>query len=292
MKKTKYLMAVLAASALGAASAHAATTQPQQSIKAPPPQPGFAVQQPQIQASSLQSPSSAPPACGWYMRGDIGIGMPTRFNNKTFDDSTKVPVSTNLGTNLYDFYQHQRAGNAFAFDLGAGYRWDAFRTDVILGYFGGAKYSPNGIFTGPKGSAISAVLPSYSVKQNMRSFYGLWKGYFEAGDVSGFAPFISAGIGFSSNRAGTMVATSVGDATPQIMTFGSKSTSNFAFSLGGGISYKMGAATALELAYNYVSLGKVKNVDGTTTLATGAVIPAYKANLNLNQIMFGIRYNF
>lgn len=92
--------------------------------------------------------------------------------------------------------------------------------------------------------------------------------YWDVVTVSGFTPYLSAGAGFAIDTL---------DAPAALRPAGN--AWEFAWSVGGGLSYALSSSTSFDLGYRYVSLGSPSYAGG---LAMGDV--------GAHQVRLGVRY--
>jgi|GEM_PF-4458297 len=232
----------------------------------------------------------------WYVRGEVGLGMPFTFRNSVLDSVSKV---NQMGS--YDFYQHSKSGTAPIFGLGIGYQVSKyFRIDLLGNYFSNSSYNTANSSLNSSGRLGLKVGDGmytagddnlFHVKQSISSAYLMINSYLIAPISSKFELFSLGGIGESINYSGTMLATqNIAGGTS--IAYGRNSLKNFAYTLGCGMSYRVTDALAVEFTYKYVNLGRLKTKDGVMSGAEDMTIPAYSTKLQLNAISFGLRYHF
>jgi opacity protein-like surface antigen len=202
----------------------------------------------------VAAPPPAEDFSGWYLRGDVGVGLNKMTNPSGIPHDTSW-VST--GTSFNDI------GSSHMIGAGVGYAWNNwFRTDLTLEYRGGAGISGRG--TGVAGVACGCP---YDFAQNyhtsVSSMVGLLNGYFDLGTWSGITPFVGAGIGYANNRMGTTTSNgqvqncgaSCNPYQPIMGTTGAGAKSGLAWALMAGLAYDVNRNTKLEMGYRYMNLG-------------------------------------
>lgn len=207
------------------------------------------------------APAPAEDFSGWYLRGDIGVGLNSMTNPKGVPhDSSWVSTGTS----------HNYITSSHIIGAGVGYAWNNwFRTDLTLEYRGGAGISGRGTGVPTCGGCIDFA---QNYASSVSSTVGLLNGYFDLGTWSGITPFVGAGIGFTNNRMGT--TTSNGQVnipgslpSPIMGTTSSGTKSGLAWALMAGLAYDVNRNTKLEMGYRYMNLGTAQtgtaHTDGT-----------------------------
>lgn len=234
-------------------------------------------------------PQFAPPAPyvpvefggGWYLRGDVGIGISDlRTQNSTFNSF--VPDAR--------FESHSLDDSGFI-DAGVGYRFnDFFRADITGEYRASAHYSAiesfnQGFFSKPK----TGVRGFDTYSGSFRAVDGLVNGYVDAGTWYGVTPFIGAGVGIANIGVNNVIDVSPGGG----FGFASDhSQTNFAFALMAGLDFAVTQNLKIELGYRYLNLGNVSS--GAIACQNTTVCPFEVQHFRLasNDIRLGFRYMF
>jgi opacity protein-like surface antigen len=246
-------------------------------------------------------PISSAESSGWYIRGDVGVGI----NNDSTLSST-AGVSPGYTDTMYG----SNVSESGLFDVGVGYQFNNwFRVDVTGELRGGST------FQGLEVCNNCGVTPpgqnQYSdfYRGNLSSAIGLVNGYANLGSWYGLTPFVGAGVGFAVNR--TSGATDTGSAylNPTgnswqnygVGGYFSNSTKvNLAWALMAGVDMDVTRNLKLELGYRFLDYGKF-TTGGANCLqagaATGFATPAcgYKVaskELYSNDVRIGLRYYF
>lgn len=248
------------------------------------------------------APYAAPAAIefsGWYLRGDIGIGLNERPKFKTTPDPLLGTLS-GLPVTSYDFHNSEISASG-TIGAGVGYQFNNwFRFDVTGEYRGvGGRLSAvdqlnaAGTFNGTSGGIVP--VGNYPATASLRNFYSghvsslvfLANGYVDLGTWNGITPYIGAGAGFAHNMvrglndtgflytnvdytAGGGGVVTQGSPTGGFFSAGNKT--NFAWALMAGLGYNVSPNLKLELGYRYLNLGSFKsgrancfNADGSFT---------------------------
>lgn len=113
--------------------------------------------------------------------------------------------------------------------------------------------------------------------------------YFDFHNTSAVTPYVSVGLGYSFLTAkgkATYTGTFLGVPGTETLTYGKKTSNNFAWNLGVGAAWKVTDSVALELGYRYANLGKAKtgyDEDGAWWKTN---------NVTTHQFLFGGRFSF
>jgi opacity protein-like surface antigen len=231
------------------------------------------------QPPPVYQPVVAEPCCagGWYLRGDVGVGIINR-TNFIFEQN---PL------NVSDFkIQHNSIDDTTILGAGIGYEFNNwFRADITAEYRTKAQINAYGLFTNPMGSA--AVFGD-QYTGSIRSTVLLANGYIDLGTWNCLTPFIGAGVGVAFNTFNDLVDTGIaesGSGSGQNPT-----KANVAWALHAGISYAVTQNFTMELAYRYLNYGSVTD---SINCIGGCHPDSYKVdNLTSNDIMLGFRWRF
>ncbi|MCC3243725.1 outer membrane beta-barrel protein [Methylocystis sp. WRRC1] len=263
-----FALILAAAAVVGAsASAHAADLlPPPPPIEAPPPPVDFG---------------------GWYLRGDVGVGVNQLTNlRSTFDPTVVVPMPL--------FNQYSIGDAAFA-GAGVGYQFNSwFRADVTGEYRTAANYratqSYTDIWSAPGFSPCgigARCHDTYNGQHSAAVF--LANGYFDLGTWYGITPYVGGGIGFAVNWL-----QNVNDFSAQPAGgFGYASDTNrtnFAWAVMAGLAYNVTPNLKLEVGYRYLDMGTINT---NPIYCQGvAVCPRERQSFDLasHDIRLGFRY--
>lgn len=208
-------------------------------------------------------------ADGWYLRGDVGIGL----NQK--QSLEYLPAPANVGNGFV--FQHNSTADTFFIGGGVGYefnnwlRFDGtaeYRAKTRLYAFG--NYPPNGldIYEG-----------------NLKSWVFLANAYVDLGTWNCFTPFVGAGIGTAH-----VTLADFSDVNPNGgFGFGRNPSSwNMAWALHAGVAYNVSKNFKVELAYRYLSYGSITD---TVDCNGGCNADSFKfGNLSSHDIKLGLRW--
>jgi opacity protein-like surface antigen len=252
-------------------------------------------------APALEPP---PPAAveftGWYLRGDIGVGVnantPNLFNSPNPAAGTPDSYYSSIPTQSFNNPTISAATN---FDLGVGYQVNNWlRFDVTGEYRGGSEFQSLYVLNdaGNTGTGPTQLADFY--RGAISSWVGLVNGYVDMGTWWGVTPYVGAGVGIARNTLSGM--TDQGDVTfvktgtsPSGGYFSDGSKFNFAWALMAGLGFNVTQNLKLELGYRFLDLGKYTS-GGSNCLGTcGGGVPNYvvsKNDLAYNDFRIGLRW--
>ncbi|RVU17390.1 outer membrane protein [Methylobacterium oryzihabitans] len=226
-------------------------------------------------------PPAADFAGGWYLRGDVGVGV--------LDLRRTVAVDVSHPPLPYKYAVHQdRVGDQVFAGVGVGYqvnpwlRFDAtgeYRTKTEWNFLAEDKTGGNtGGYNLTKGQFASVV--------------GLVNGYVEFPTKFGLIPFIGAGVGFAHHMFGSVIDTGYGAYAGGIGGGPAKDKTNFAWAAHAGLGYAVTPNLRLELAYRYLNMGDAET--GMVSCLPGCPTKTvYKVReLDAHDIKLGMRWLF
>jgi opacity protein-like surface antigen len=114
--------------------------------------------------------------------------------------------------------------------------------------------------------------------------------WFDIPTGTAFRPYLGGGIGWAFID---FSASSLEDGIPSsLVSTGTKSSTNFAWSLGGGLGYAITRNWTADLGYRYIDAGNVKKEplkfpDGSASLYYSKI-----GRIEAHDVMLGIRYTF
>ena len=230
------------------------------------------------EAPVLSGPPMAGPVefgSGRYLRGDLGYKL-YRAPDAHFDYFTGFPPPSNVMTN-------PSLSNTVVAGLGFGYKFNPwFRADLTLDHEWPGHFHGN----------LPCVLctPTFSDEYaDISAWSGLVNVYFDLplggeGALSGFTPYVGAGVGLSY-----LTASNVHYLNPPATTgvWPGASTWNFSWALMAGVSYNLTQKWVVDANYRYVHLGNA--VSGPTDPAFGNQ-PIHYDNISASEFRVGLRY--
>jgi opacity protein-like surface antigen len=222
-----------------------------------------------------------PVESGWYLRLDATVSQSGGPKDATPADPADPGLPPLVGLRL---------GDAAGYGGGVGYRINEWlRVDATIDQRTPARFRTY--------SSRSNFVTGYNIEAgDLDTLTGLVNVYADLGTWWGLTPYLGAGIGFADNAfrrnyTQTTCILEACDGSPGTGARTAVSRPNhtlptFAWSLTGGVSYRLMAGLSLDAAYRYVDLGEAKSgVDlygGSTRLK----------DLTANEVRIGLRYQF
>lgn len=194
---------------------------------------------------------------GWYLRGDIGY----RFN--------KTDGVSNAATAAAVQVRDDDLDRSWLIGVGAGYKWQWFRTDLTLDYATKANYSGT---TTRMVDDFTAKVDSFSVLANIYGDLGTWWG---------LTPYIGAGVG-TARLSTTEFEQNFLAAVPAVES----SKWNFAWAYMAGVSYKVSSNFHVDLGYRHIDMGDITT--GRDTYGNQLTLKSVAAD----EVRLGVRYFF
>jgi opacity protein-like surface antigen len=243
---------------------------------------------------------------GWYIRGDIGYNLATKYNN---DEYTFAPVTHK--NNFRD---------AVSASVGVGYRInDLFRLDGTVDHLFKSDFSSTKLVapTGPclgTGEYIDLATSTtyfapYSIsnclqqdKSSYDAFMMMGNAYVDLGTFVGVTPYLGAGLGvarisWAQETASITCVPQNGSVHLEACKASGTATQpgisngkdwRVAMSITGGFSYQINQNLSLDTSYKFTSVGLgTKGIPNTTTAGSDMS----KAGFGLHQIKMGLRYD-
>lgn len=210
-----------------------------------------------------------PDFSGWYIRGDVGIGLGRSVGMRSVPDPMTqggpgfVPTSYRISDAMFTA--------APIIGFGIGYKVNQwFRTDMTFDYRN-ASFSANDQLVWNNG----AVGPGYSAT-DLRNFYRgnlstmtvLFNGYLDLGTWYGITPYVGAGIGIAYQRmygvtdngfSNVFAGVGAGSSFATSGTYKVSTATGLAWALMAGFSYDVNTRLKLDFGYRYLHTGKVKS---------------------------------
>ena len=216
------------------------------------------------------SPVEAPFG-GWYLRGDVGIGV----NSTAPELQTANPIAAGVaGGFISGAATTQTFSNATLLpfgmiDFGAGYQFDNwFRVDATLEYRAGARLRSQYALTDPASPTFGgSAQDAGPFRADVASIVGLVNGYASPGTWYGLTPFLGVGAGFAGNKLSGSTNQDYPSLGPAGYANGSRTS--FAWALMAGVDYDISANLRLELGYRYLNYGLI-TTGGSNCLAGGS----------------------
>ena len=249
---------LLFAAALASGAASAADYSPP-----PPQQPIYYQPPPQVIETVAE---------GWYLRGDIGVGIQNTYSL----DYLRNPA------NSIDFtFVHKSAADTFFIGGGVGYEFNNwFRADLTAEYRAKSRVYAFGQYEYGGGTFLDTY------EGYISSWVFLANGYIDLGTWNCFTPFVGAGIGGAYNTLHDF-----SDINPSLAGYGlgrNPSEWHMAYALHAGVAYNVNKNFKVELAYRYLNYGSITD---TVDCANTCNPDSYKfGNLSSHDIKIGMRF--
>lgn len=241
---------------------------------------------PQLEPPPLRGPVEE---TGFYLRGDIGVGINEISNaNQTFSPGVVVPSPRIDQASL---------GDSTIVGIGVGYQFNNwFRGDVTGEYRSFAQFaSVSSYDSTPFGGTCGNNLAvsgrcSDLYAGNIRSAVFLVNGYLDFGTWYGLSPYVGGGVGFANIQVGGLTDHSIGNTGGGYS--GATSTNNFAWALMAGLGYHVSPNLILDMRYRYLNQGTVASgqIVCQPVGANPCPMEVQRFNLASNDLLLGMRW--
>lgn len=198
---------------------------------------------------------------GWYLRGDVGYSRQGRPTASWYDPSASSFGITGV-----------KSGDAVTAGFGVGYKFnDWLRSDVTLDYI-----SPSGV------SGTVSAFPWVTDTLKIDSTVLMWNGYLDAGNFSGFTPYLGAGIGVARTTTGKTERNVSG------FTYSLAAGQKYSLSAAGmaGVTIDIGHGIQADIGYRYLWINSAQTGE---SIGCNCGHDSFK-NLDSHQIRVGLRY--
>jgi opacity protein-like surface antigen len=221
---------------------------------------------------------------GWYLRGDIGVGV---MRNVKWADQDNAAVGGS-------FIQQANA-DATMIGAGVGYQWNSWlRVDATAEIRGATEFKAtdnlfNAFVFNPNGTTGSQQFNFFETKVSSLVF--LANAYVDLGTWWCITPFVGAGVGFAGNTvAGLTDLGAFSSGAVGGFGFADEATKwNFAWAVHAGLAYNVSNNLKLELSYRYLNLGDATS--GTLHCGNGCTsAPVEIKNIQSNDFRIGMRW--
>ncbi|MDR3494235.1 MAG: outer membrane beta-barrel protein [Ancalomicrobiaceae bacterium] len=214
-----------------------------------------------VEAADLMAPHPVVPyqsteaepavASGWYLRGDIGIGVNAvnRFTEQDID---------NPAANQTTGWLKKSIGDSAVFDVGLGYQFnDYLRGDITAQYRAATGFHSTDITT----NTLTNENVQNLIDGNVSSTVLMANAYWDITHWNGLTPFVGAGIGAAYNKTTGVHGIAPNNFTPpntMVGVFDDQGKWNVAYALHAGVSWDVNSRLKLEAAYTFQDLGGAK----------------------------------
>ena len=233
---------------------------------------------------------------GWYLRGDVGYAVRTSTGPVTYRTFTAPNI---YGAAAFDT---EAITTGFNYGVGAGYRFtDYLRADATIERI-------NGRFAGTTTSATPCLPTAPYVGTTCRSEdassfvggVGMVNAYADLGTISGFTPYVGAGVGLAYLRWNSLTNTTYcvdgGTVCPAGLIDVTNHTGyanwRMTWALMAGMSYDMSKNTKIDFGYKYRSVagGNMFNFDAASIAAGASGVQGTDGGFSQHEIKVGLRY--
>jgi opacity protein-like surface antigen len=235
-------------------------------------------------AADLLPPPPMPPPYvepefgGWYLRGDIGVGI----NQIDEFRSSLQPFNALGGAAPAVATSFTEIGDSTLFGAGVGYQFNHWlRADVVGEYRTSAAYRVGEAYT----AFCPATFCADNYTANNKSWLFLANGYVDLGTWRGVTPYVGAGIGAAFHRFGDVTDIGLG----QGLALG-RSQTNFAWAVMGGLGYSITPNLKLELGYRYLDMGRLTSNPILCSNVTECFYETHSYRATAHDLRLGFRY--
>lgn len=217
---------------------------------------------------------------GWYLRGDVGVGIMDYDQTRVVSFSTAIPVTGFLG-------RQKEIGDQVFVGAGVGYEYSSWlRFDVTGEYRTKTKWSYLEQDTNFGPANFNKTSGHFS------SAVGLANVYFDLGTYWGLSPFVGGGVGVAHHMFEDVTDQGLGGYTGGIGIAGRKDKTDLAWAIHAGLGYAVSPNLKLELAYRYLNMGDADagNVVCQPVSACGIQTNYKLKDLESHDIKIGMRW--
>lgn len=225
-------------------------------------------------------PAQAEFGGGWYLRGDVGVGI------VDFDKFEGINTTPGFVDPPNGYFVAQKSSTDQVFiGGGVGYQYNHYLRGDITGEYrtaAGLRTLESYSYGGPTGYNI--------VKTDLSSAVGLANVYVDLGNWYGITPFIGAGVGFAHHYVKGLTDTGFGSAAGGIGYAKDVEDTQLAWAVHAGLGYDVSPNLKLELGYRYLNMG---DAQAGKLVCTGGGCPgtvySYK-DIESHDIKIGMRW--
>jgi len=246
---------------------------------------------------------------GWYLRGDVGVGINSAPTGLTVSPD---PIATGVGNGFLsaaannNFY-NSSLSQSYLYDFGVGYQFNNWlRADVTGEIRGGGDFQALEVVNDPGFPAGGTAQFSDFYHGSVSTYLMMVNGYADVGTWSGITPYVGVGLGLSYTRLsgvsdiGSNYVNGVNGTSGGY--FGNASNTSYAWALMTGLDFKVTQNLTMELGYRYLNYGGFKSGgsnclsgSGTGSFALnncngGVQNVITSARLGSNDFRLGFRY--
>lgn len=227
---------------------------------------------------------------GWYLRGDVGVGLGLRGARNAIPLAYAAPGGI---TPVDAAIARARIDHGWSAGGGVGYRiGPSLRVDVTATALSGVRLHGVGV-DDAFASGVSRSVGHYSA--GTRSNVALANVYWDILNWNGLTPYVGAGVGVAWNRLYRVSrfeqAQPLAPATDMIAArHGSHSSA--AFALYAGLAYEIAPGVSADLGYRYMRLGNANSGRAICddSFACAAATPLRVKTLESHEVTLGVRW--
>lgn len=228
---------------------------------------------------------------GWYLRGDIGYTANLKSGANSFN-TYSAANGYGAGTVASQSYKDHVSGG-----VGVGYKLnDLLRVDGTLDIIRG-NFSGSGAGLEPCVGGPATTTCSYGSSASYSNYMAMANAYIDLGTVSGFTPYVGAGVGLtrvnwgSVTQQGTCVGAACGVTAIATTSHAGQSSWRRTWALMSGVSYDVSDKMKLDLGYRYSRIdgGNSYSYDTTTTTAGALGSQGRDGGLDRHEVRVGLR---
>jgi opacity protein-like surface antigen len=193
---------------------------------------------------------------GWYLRGDVGYRW-----NKIGSVEGAIPTTSHS------------IGNSIGATLGAGYRYQWFRTDITIDRGSSSQFRADSALFRPQ---YRADIDTVSALMNFYVDFGTW---------GGFTPYVGAGAGATYIRASNYEDPSLA-VTGRSREF---DRTTFSWAWMAGVAFQIQPQWLIDVGFRHLDMGSV-----TMSASTRMPVPPTTSvrNLSADEVRVGLRFLF
>lgn len=221
---------------------------------------------------------------GWYLRGDIGTSVDLEHDTASFQT-----YSAANGLRDGSLSHQSYLDDEVVVGVGAGYRFnDVFRADGTFDFMQGSS-DLSGVSLDTCSGAPSGTSCNLDASSSFSNYQLMANAYFDLATISGFTPYIGAGLGFSYIDWDTPDITGncvgfCGANTTTSESYNGASSWRSTYSLMAGVSYELSDRLSADIGYRFsdISSGRQWSKDDGSYANDGG--------FERHEIRFGIRF--
>jgi opacity protein-like surface antigen len=237
-----------------------------------------------------QPPAPIPEQSGWYLRGDVGVGLQ---NFESFDLGPAVNVPASWIVNQKDIQDTSLVGFGVGYELNSWLRFDVtgeYRTAAMFRALG--SYDQGTCQPGGPGNPIGTCFDNYS--GNFSAAVFMANAYIDLGTWWCLTPYVGGGVGAAYDRItgvqdiGPLPAGTVGFG----YTYNDSANWNLAWNVQAGLTYNVSDNLKVDFSYRYLNMGSPSsaNIFCQNTGSTAACNSFQLKDITSQDFRIGLRW--